>query len=577
MEVAGLVLGGIPLILYAFDNYKRCLEPGKNYWRYESTLKMIRSHMFVQQEQLDVTLRNIGLVNPTRVELEQHLNGLYSKSKCGEFIAIIDNMEAIVRKTMDKLDIDMKGKPRWTSDSEDRISWEWRRVRRSFGRSEREQLVADLQYWNNALKNIFEKAEIPSDESNPLLEEIQARFNQRNCDNARRDYRRMHEMLSNRWTCSCQEHKGNIRLDWHASKIAPADKLSLTIPSDNCSQWHHISMNFHTTGNSSATQLTNISGNILPLVPRAPSPSKREKLKGLFSTSKEIRSSTQSLTIPMTPPTPLQTSSSQKQEIHCLCDYIKRAKSLGSGYIPDPDTSNNRLLIDLIPSTSQHTETASLPSLLGLPQPSQQPSSQVSLSRKQRFSIAAAAVWAILYLYGSPWMGQDWGGKDGIQLFVEGTGAARQLAEHPTIACIFKSTVQQQPATRGAATSEAERFQSSQIRNKELFALGILLIELCLDTTFEQIRQEIQEHDRPSAPLGIRSSAIDDFEIANRQTDRIYLEAGDSYGYAVQRCLRCEFPGRDVTKTFEFSQFRQSFFNGVVAPIQATYMMLAAM
>ncbi len=190
-------------------------------------------------------------------------------------------------------------KPRWTSDSEDRISWEWRRVRRSFGRIEREQLVADLQYWNNVLKNIFEKAEIPSDESNPLLEEIQARFNQRNCDNARRDYRRMHEMLSNRWTCSCQEHKGNIRLDWHASKIAPADKLSLTIPSDNCSQWHHISMNFHTTGNSSATQLTNISGNILPLVPRAPSPSKREKLKGLFSTSKEIRSSTQSLTIPM--------------------------------------------------------------------------------------------------------------------------------------------------------------------------------------------------------------------------------------------------------------------------------------
>lgn len=190
-------------------------------------------------------------------------------------------------------------KPRWTLDSEDRVSWEWRRVRRSFGRSEREQLVADLQYWNNALKNIFEKAEIPSDESNPLLEEIQARFNQQNCDNARRDYRRMHEMLSKRWTCSCQEHKGNIRLDWHASKIASADKLSLTIPSDGCSQWHCISMNFQTTGNSSATQLTNTSGNILPSVPRAPSPSKREKLKSLFSTSNKIRSATQSLTVPM--------------------------------------------------------------------------------------------------------------------------------------------------------------------------------------------------------------------------------------------------------------------------------------
>lgn len=228
---------------------------------------------------------------------------------------------------------------------------------------------------------------------------------------------------------------------------------------------------------------------------------------------------------------------------------MKRARSLGAGYIPDSATNNNRLLIDLIPSTSQHTETASLPSFLGLSKASHQPSSQVPLSRKQRFSIAAAAVWAILYLYGSPWMGKDWGGKDEIQLFIEGTGAARQLAEHPTLACIFKSAVQQQPATRGDSTSEAERFQSSQIRNKELFRLGILLIELCLDTTFEQIRQESQQHDRPSAPLGISSSAVDDFEIANRQTDKIYLEAGDSYGYAVQRCLRCEFPGRDVTKT----------------------------
>ncbi|KAI0188964.1 hypothetical protein EV127DRAFT_470925 [Xylaria flabelliformis] len=574
MEVAGLVLGGIPLLLYAFDNYKRCLEPGKNYWRYRSTLSTIRSHMFVQQEQLDVTLRNLGLVKPTRVELEQHLNQLYSKSKCTEFIAIIDDMEATVCKTMDKLDIDIKGKPRWTSDSEERIYWEWRRIRRSFSRKERHQLVADLQYWNNALKTIFEKAEIPSAESTPLVEEIQARFNQRKCDTTRQEYQRMHEILSARWACSCEEHKGNIQLDWHASNIASADKLSFTMPSNGCTKWHRISMNFQTTNNSNATQFTN--GSADPSTSQTPSPSRLSKLRDLFSTGENSHSSTNSLNIPTTFSNPPQTIPNKKQEIHCLCDYLKRATQHDSGYIPDPDTMDTRLLVDLIPSTSRYVETASLPSFLGLSKSNQKPPSQTPLSRKQRFSIAAAVVWAILYLYGSPWMGKDWGGKNEIQLFIEGSGTARQLAEYPTLVYIFRSALQQQPRSCEASSSEAERFQSNQIRNKELFALGILLIELCLDTTFEQIRQESQENGGPSAPLGIKSSAVDDFEIANRQTDRIYLEAGGSYGYAVQRCLRCEFPGRDVTKTFDFSQFRQNFFNEVVSPVHATYMMLPA-
>ncbi|KAJ3580542.1 hypothetical protein NPX13_g21 [Xylaria arbuscula] len=555
MEVAGLVLGGIPIVLYAFDNYKRCLEPGKNYWRYESTLSMIRSHVFVQQEQLDVTLRNIGLVNPTRVELELHLTKLYSTSKCVEFMAIIDNMETIVRKIMDKLDIDMKGKPQWTTESEDRISWEWRR------------------YWNNALKNIFEKAEIPSLESDSFLNKIQASFNQENCDKARQDYVIMHDMLSKTWTCNCQVHRGNIRLDWHTSKIALADRLLLTVPLEGGSQWNDISVNFQIPVDTTAMQLTNTKRDISPPVPRAPSPSKRDKLKEMFSMGRRSNSSRQSLTIPIAQSTPLQTIPNPRQEIRCLCDYMKHGKDLGTGYITDQNTSNICLLIELAPPASQPRKASSLSSFLGLSKVAQQHPTPVLLSRKQRFSIAAAAVWAILYLYGSPWMNEDWGGKEEIQLFVEGTGAARQLVEYPALECTFKSITRQQSTTRKEKL-EVERFQSSQIRNKELFALGILLIELCLGKTFEQIRQESQDHSRPSASLGISSSPIDDFEIANRQTDSIYLEAGDLYGYAVQRCLRCEFPGRDVTKTFEFSPFRQNFFNGVVAPIQATYEVL---
>lgn len=80
MEVAGLVLGSILVVLYALDNYKRCLDTTKDYWRSADTLSLIRMHVFIQQEQPDVTLRSIGLVKPMRADLEDRKK-LYSQPR----------------------------------------------------------------------------------------------------------------------------------------------------------------------------------------------------------------------------------------------------------------------------------------------------------------------------------------------------------------------------------------------------------------------------------------------------------------------------------------------------------------
>ncbi|KAH7149896.1 hypothetical protein B0J13DRAFT_549043 [Dactylonectria estremocensis] len=593
MEVAGVVLGGIPLLLYALDNYKRCLEPGKDYWRYASTLCAIRSHVFVQQEQLDVTLRNIGLVKPTRTELEQHLRELYPKSKCSEFLSIVDNMEKTVGHMMEKLDIDADGKPRWTTDVEERAQWEWRRIRRSLGRKEREQLVAELQYWNTALKNIFEKIEIPLAESDPILDEIQARFNAAHCDKARKNFRHMHDVLAQRWGCSCPEHGGNIRIDWHTTKILPTDKLTLVIPSDGSHNWHQVTVNFQAVDEDNEVQSIASSSNIsaaattstvtttsTAATSRQPSPSLKsstslsKKMKGFFkpSSSQKNVTSPHFLAPPPAPAVATDEFSNIQREISCLCGYIKSAKENNSGYLHCPGVHDRHLMVNLLPSTPRQMKSISLQSLLGSRRPKNS-STQFQLSRKHRFSVAAAAAWALLYLCESPWMENQWSGKDQIHFFSEEASTLQGLAEHPTFQYIFRSIGNATLPKEGSNLSgETERFQSKQIINKDLFSLGILLIELCLNTTFEQIRHESQM-DNFSTSLDIPSSAVDDFEIATQQTDRIYLDAGDSYGYAVQRCLRCEFPGRDVTKSFDFRQFRQHFFTGVVAPVQATYLM----
>jgi len=49
MKVPAFVFGGLPVALYALDNYHRCLGLIKDHWKYESTLKFISSHIFLQQ------------------------------------------------------------------------------------------------------------------------------------------------------------------------------------------------------------------------------------------------------------------------------------------------------------------------------------------------------------------------------------------------------------------------------------------------------------------------------------------------------------------------------------------------
>lgn len=180
--------------------------------------------------------------------------------------------------------------------------------------------------------------------------------------------------------------------------------------------------------------------------------------------------------------------------------------------------------------------------------------------------------WAILHLCGSPWLSETWT-KDDIYFFLKSntnTAGLESLANNPCISCGFGPTAASASAVVGLATTPAERFHSNLIRNKPLFALGILLIELGIKRSFEDIR-------RDHCQVGTTQPTVpDDYEIANGQIDDVYLDAGNSYGYAAQRCLRLEFPGRDGRKNLDFPEFRQEFYNGVVAPIQAAFSMVPA-
>ena len=176
------------------------------------------------------------------------------------------------------------------------MEWEWRRVRRSFGRNERQSLIDELQYWNNALKNCFERQEIPSDEGDRTVQELQARFDQKQCDAVRENVRAIHEAIQSGWGCACpQAHGGNLNLEWHNNKVlAPAEfNLALSYrkvqngqpcASDEC--WQKILIRIEDTAVQllppAPTSLTlPVAAATAPAV-RSPSPSKKTKFSKLL-------------------------------------------------------------------------------------------------------------------------------------------------------------------------------------------------------------------------------------------------------------------------------------------------------
>lgn len=57
--------------------------------------------------------------------------------------------------------------------------------------------------------------------------------------------------------------------------------------------------------------------------------------------------------------------------------------------------------------------------------------------------------------------------------------------------------------------------------------------------------------------------------IATRLADRIHEREMENYAKAVLRCIRCNFD--TFACDFEDREFREKFFEGLVAPLRADY------
>ena len=121
VELIGVILASIPLVISAIEHYRDGLDPLKDYFRYDCTLKASRSRLRIEQMNFQGTLKRLLLhdLSPHEVRdlfLDVGLWGtpeintkLHKRlgSNYDAFIDAVREMESVMRKLMEGLEIEV--------------------------------------------------------------------------------------------------------------------------------------------------------------------------------------------------------------------------------------------------------------------------------------------------------------------------------------------------------------------------------------------------------------------------------------------------------------------------------------
>ncbi|KAJ5173649.1 uncharacterized protein N7500_001580 [Penicillium coprophilum] len=564
-DIAGLVLGGIPIAIWALEKY---VEPFEAFHNYRISIETFRTALIFQNRQLQTTLCNLGLDNdPSREELRQCFDTKFP-SISRELIYIVQRMDDVTAALLKSLDIDINEK---SNVLQYRAQWEWHRVKHSLGTKKRNKVVEELRHWNEDLRRSVEKPELPAEDDTGKVQNLKRRFNIERCNSIRQCLSSLHRALEVGFRCACSPpHQAAIDLDWEAIESQTAKSLKVALsygPNSQTPNLPHLWRKFHVTPHA-----PNKTASLVPSLqtpqptPTRSSPTSSSRRPRMWHS--KFRSLPRTPPPPPTPPVlsmaPTAIPITPKAEITSLCRAINTdcnqcKRCTLAGFLKDPDEDNGRRFsFDYSQSDlSGIIKAVPLKSLLSShKQSDRQLNPYISLSAKQRYGIAASAAWSVLHLSGSPWLGDHWAEKQ-ANIFLERNQGGREiLSRYPCASYIFLPPI--------SPDQPLKNDFNYLIPNKTVFALGILLIELCIHESFT-INRQTDENVTPA-------SLLDDYQTALSKLDEVYSLAGDSYGYAAERCVKFAFQGPNHHNDFSFSQFRRQFHDSVVAPVQATYL-----
>ncbi|KAK2761692.1 hypothetical protein FQN54_001520 [Arachnomyces sp. PD_36] len=575
VEAAGLVLGAIPLIVVCLKTYIQGVATVKRYFKYKNELKSLLRALTTEydifrnncEELLEglVQIRTMALLlqDPggdrwkdamLEEKLRNRLRGAYTG-----YLETVDDMNSVVEEFKGRLKL-RDGKVRCASTAAPHVSetklrltlmirtqvqfedintfkQEYKRLKFSLSKSTYEDLMVRIRRDNQTLNQLTKQSlslEVSRARRYHRLPDFKC---VRDCATS------VYTTLHSSWACDCQvSHTTSLRLEFRTENAESDTDNDEGTFSQPC--FRIVFSCNH--GNSPASTPTPWSweeadirllrerrdqtiSNRLPLAAASKTKSVRFQDEVKVAVSKALDKQPDLGPINSLCRTIQKLQQSQREQcLGFLIDEITRQKHgifLPKKPFIDKEKWSIVSLQDLIP---------------------QQPSIQRRFTRGDKLRLAVILASSVLQLHETPWMEESWR-KEDIK-FIHTTDGP--LYGQPVVARSFsvKRTPKRQNI-RDPGTYCA-------IRNPTLFALGVLLIELCLGKPIEELK-------RPDEKVsgGISNPALD-WVAADRLVEDVYDEGGSRYGDAVRRCIRCDFDQRGTS--LEDEGFQRAVYEGVV-------------
>ena len=180
-----------------------------------------------------------------------------------------------------------------------------------------------------------------------------------------------------------------------------------------------------------------------------------------------------------------------------------------------------------------------------------------TLTRQQRFTIAAILASSFLQLHSTPWLADSWSKKD-ITFIRASDGSRRPLIEYPYISQSFISS--RTKTTPSHPLNTAYPSSADYDCRKCLFSLGVMLLELCFGEALEDQKLRKLYYGPDNRP-----NDRTDYCTAQAWQKKVQGECGDGLSEAVRRCIDCSFgPRPDLAD----KSFLAAVFAGVVEPVE---------
>ncbi|KAF2464631.1 uncharacterized protein BDR25DRAFT_307145 [Lindgomyces ingoldianus] len=555
-EIAGVVLGSIPLIVNALQNYGEGVAVMKNMKDYEMVFSDIHtsfaasvgiytdscyqllSPLNLPDRQMNELLEGRQIDAWSNSELKEALE-IRLGSNCKVYLSLMDKLNRRIVMFCKKLRLNDDLKPPWivpdgSTDEKARKKFfknSWTRIRGGFDSDKYATLLQDIDRDIDKISKLTSGAA----QLEPLRAEKKNKIQSTYWLNIRDQAQRLFESLSSRFCpCSCkQPHKANLRLDVRRNHNTENEAVRFaflfTFEKSGCVpkalpwDWRDVEIE--------ASQCLSTQP------PTAPSPA-----YAAGGTKKTARFAP-SITVSPTQPNSRSPSPSLASKIDNLCKALMNGYQSGCclGFLEDQPWQHHIYSVSGPDTGNQICEAASLKELICSPK---------SLATRQKCTLALTLASAVLQLHDTPWLPRSWDTKD-IFILKSRTGAT--ISSHFYVSRTFDSS----------ASSQAASKRRRCVKNEMIFALGVALLELTHGCPLLSLKEPEDLNEFGQEDI------MTEVSIATRLADEINDLESENYAKAVLRCVRCNFD--TFTYDFEDREFREKFYEGVVVPLQLDY------